>query len=237
MKNNAISVNVMNLSSGSAQATTRYSRVAMVLHWLIAALVLSTIPIGWYSTWGQVAPPKPGTAPPSVTAPQSGSASSAQKSAPTPAPPSQKTPEQQSATNAHKTIGVVILFLTVLRVGWRLTHKPPALPISMARPLRWIARVSHTLFYALLLVMPISGWWLSSAVPNPKRHTFGFGIFDIPFLPVTQSWPAAGLARFIHTSLVWLMVGLAVLHIIAALKHHFIDKDDILQRMLPQKNH
>ena len=233
MKNEALNLGKTNNTAGSPQPATRYSLVAMVLHWLIALLVLSTIPIGWYSTWGQVAPPRPGTPPPSVAAPQS--AATPPKATPTPAPPSQKTPAQQSATNAHKTIGVVILFLTVLRIGWRLTHKPPALPTSMARPLRWLARTSHALFYALLLVMPISGWWLSSAVPNPRRHAFGFGIFDIPFLPVAQSWPAAGLARFIHTSLVWLMVGLAVLHIVAALKHHFVDKDDILQRMLPQK--
>ena len=152
-----------------------------------------------------------------------------------PTPPPPKSPAQQSATNAHKTIGVVILFLTVLRIIWRLTHKPPALPQSMARPLRWLARASHALFYVVLVVMPMSGWWLSSAVPNPRRHTFGFGIFDIPFLPVAQSWAAAGQAKFVHGTLVWLMAGLVILHIIAALKHHFIDKDDILRRMLPQK--
>ena len=130
----------------------------------------------------------------------------------------------------------MILALTVLRVGWRLTHKPPALPASMARPLRWLARASHALFYFLLIAMPLSGWWTSSAVPDPKRHAFGFGIFDIPFLPVTQSWPSAGAARFVHTNLAWLMVGLAVLHICAALKHHFVDKDDVLKRMLPRKS-
>ena len=106
----------------------------------------------------------------------------------------------------------------------------------MARPLRWLARASHALFYFLLVVMPMSGWWMSSAVPNPKRHAFGFGFVDIPFLPVTQSWPSAGAARFVHTSLVWLMVGLIVLHVTAALKHHFFDKDDVLLRMFPKKS-
>ena len=113
--------------------------------------------------------------------------------------------------------------------------KPPKLPESMARPLRWLANASHALFYALLLVMPLSGWWTSSAVPDPKRHAFGFGLFDIPFLPVAQSWPAAGAARFVHTNLVWVMVALVVLHIGAALKHHFVDKDDVLKRMLPRR--
>ena len=177
----------------------RYSRGAIVLHWATAALVLSTIPLGWYGA-------------------------------------SAETASAQSATNLHKTVGIVILALTLARVGWRLTHKPPALPENMARPLRWIARISHGLFYFLLLVMPLSGWWMSSAVPDPDRHTFGFGIFDIPFLPVPRGWPSAGPAHFVHTTLAWLMVGLAVLHIAAALKHHFLDKDDILARMLPQKS-
>ena len=139
----------------------------------------------------------------------------------------------QSATNAHKTIGIMILAFTLVRVAWRLTHKGPALPLTMARSLRWIAKISHTLFYVLLLVMPLSGWWMSSAVPD--RHSFGFGFFDIPFLPVPRGWASAGPAHFIHTSLAWLMMGLVAMHIAAALKHHFIDRDDILARMLPVK--
>ena len=214
----------------AATLAARYSRVAIVLHWMIAALVLSTMPLGWFSTSSQGAPAKPAA---NLTNPTDGAVvqsspklltplnppSPPSGAAARPAPPP-KTAAQQTATNVHKTIGVVILFLTVLRVGWRLTHKPPALPESMARPLRWLANASHAGFYFLLLVMPMSGWWTSSAVPNPRRHAFGFGIFDIPFLPVTQSWPAAGVARFIHTNLVWLMVALVVLHVCAALKHH-----------------
>ena len=175
----------------------RYSRGAIVLHWAIAALVLSTIPLGWYGA-------------------------------------SAETASAQAATNLHKTVGILILALTIIRIGWRLTHRPPALPETMARPLRWIAKISHSLFYFLLLVMPLSGWWMSSAVP--ERHTFGFGIFDIPFLPVPRGWPSAGPAYFIHTTLAWLMIGLAVMHIAAALKHHFIDKDAILTRILPTRS-
>lgn len=75
---------------------------------------------------------------------------------------------------------------------------------------------------------------MSSAVP--ERHAFGFGIFDIPFLPVPRGWPSAGPAYFIHTTLAWLMIGLAVMHIAAALKHHFIDRDAILTRILPTRS-
>lgn len=174
---------------------TRYSRGAIILHWAIAALVLSTIPLGWYGS-------------------------------------SSESAAAQSATNLHKTVGIVILALSLVRFVWRLSHKPPALPEHMAKPLRWLARISHGLFYFLLLVMPLSGWWMSSAVP--ERHAFGFGIFDIPFLPVPRGFASAGPAHFIHTTLAWMMVGLVVLHVAAALKHHFFDKDNVLARMLPR---
>lgn len=168
----------------------------MALHWAIAALVLSTIPLGLFGA-------------------------------------SSESAAAQAATNAHKTIGIAILLLTVVRIGWRLGHKPPALPTAMAPALRWVARVTHVLFYLLLLILPLSGWWMSSAVPN--RHSFGVGLFDIPFLPVPRGWASAGPAHFIHTTLAFLMIGLVALHIVAALKHHFIDKDAILTRMLPRR--
>lgn len=183
-------------TSGSIVARTRYSNVAIVLHWSIATLVLATIPIGWFGATFE-------------------------------------TDLAQSATNAHKSIGILILTLTVLRVGWRLTHKAPALPESMAPVLRWIAKVTHLLFYALLLVLPLSGWWMSSAVP--ERHAFGFGFFDIPFLPVPRGFASAGPAHAIHVNLAWVMVGLVALHVLAALKHQFVDKDEILARMLPRR--
>ena len=180
----------------ATQSASRYSSVAIGLHWAIAALVLSTIPLGVYGA-------------------------------------TYETAIGQSATNIHKTIGIVILLLTLVRVGWRLAHRPPALPDTMHPALRLAARVSHTAFYVLLLVLPLSGWWMSSAVP--KRHPFGFGLFDIPFLLVPRGWASAGPAYLIHITLAWLMIGLVVLHILAALKHQFADKDDILARMLPRR--
>ena len=180
-----------------ALPAARYAPTAILLHWLIAAVVLGTIPIGWYGATFEGA-------------------------------------AAQSATDTHKSIGIVILALTLVRVGWRLGHRPAALPDSMNRALRWVARATHVLFYALLLILPLSGWWMSSAVPV-GRHTFGFGLFDVPFLPVPRGWASAGPAHFVHTSLAWVMVALVVLHVAAALKHHFIDRDDILARMLPRR--
>ena len=69
----------------------------------------------------------------------------------------------------------------------------------------------------------------------PERHVFGFGLFDIPFLPVPRGFASAGPAFLIHMTLSWLMIGLVVLHILAALKHHFIDRDAILARILPRR--
>ncbi|UVO51054.1 cytochrome b [Sphingomonas sp. SUN019] len=181
-------------STRAASHTARYSRTAMALHWGIAALVLSTIPLGWYgaSFEGDTA---------------------------------------QSATNLHKSIGIAILLLTSVRIGWRLTHTPPALPDGMAPALRRIAEATYVLFYVLLLILPFSGWWMSSAVP--ERHPFGFGPFDVPFLPVPRGFASAGPAHFVHINLAWVMVGLAALHILAALKHQFVDRDGVLARMLP----
>jgi cytochrome b561 len=180
----------------AASRAIRYSRTAIVLHWLIAALVLTTIPLGLYGATFE-------------------------------------SDAAQSATNIHKSIGMLILTLTLVRVGWRLTHRPPALPESMAPVLRRIAKATHALFYFLLIVLPLSGWWMSSAVQ--QRHPFGFGLFDVPFLPVPRGFASAGPAHFVHVNLALLMIGLAVLHIAAALKHQFVDHDDILARMLPRK--
>lgn len=139
----------------------------------------------------------------------------------------------QSATNLHKTIGILILVLTLVRIGWRLTHKPPALSESYAASLRWIARGAHLLFYVLLVVLPLSGWWMSSAVPN--RHAFGLGPLQVPFLPVPRGFASAGPAHEMHVNLAWLMIGLVVLHILAALRHQFVDRDNVLGRMLPRR--
>ena len=196
--------NTDNLSSidqvtGSTLAATRslrYSRTAIALHWLIAALVLSTIPLGWYGA-------------------------------------TFKTDGAQTATNIHKSIGILILAATLVRVGWRLAHTPPGLPDTMHPVLRRIAKFTHGLFYFLLLILPLSGWWMSSAVPH--RHSFGYGLFDVPFLPVPRGWASAGPAHFVHTNLAWVMVALAALHIAAALKHHFVDHDEILARILPHR--
>ncbi|MFK7841794.1 MAG: cytochrome b [Sphingorhabdus sp.] len=135
----------------------------------------------------------------------------------------------ESATNTHKLIGITILLLTIVRIIWRLTHRPPALPETMTRTLRYIARCTHMLFYLMLLAMPLSGWWMSSAFP--RRHPIEAGLFDIPFLPVPVNMASAGAAHEIHEIGGWIGVTMIILHVAAALKHHFINRDGILSRM------
>ncbi len=140
----------------------------------------------------------------------------------------------QIATDIHKPVGILILALTLVRIGWRVTHRPPPLPEGYATYLKWIASATHVLFYVLLIVLPLSGWWMSSAVPI-ERHPINFAGLQIPFLPVERGWPSAGPARMLHGNLAWLMIGLVGLHILAALRHQFIDKDNLLARMTPRR--
>ncbi len=129
----------------------------------------------------------------------------------------------------HKSVGMTILMLAILRLAWRLWHPAPPLPSKM-RPLeRWAARASHVSFYVLLFAMPLTGWMMSSA----KNYSVSwFGLFTWPNL-IGKNEAAFNLLRSTHDVLSGVLFTLAVLHILAALKHHFWDRDDVLVRMLP----
>lgn len=135
----------------------------------------------------------------------------------------------EEAINIHKVLGIMVLALTLARVAWRLTHKAPPMPRTMTPLLKRTAQGAHLLFYILLIAMPLSGWWMTSAFP--ERHPIELFSFQIPFLPVPLSMEAAGTAHTFHTTVSWVMIGLVVLHIGAALKHQFIDRDGLLGRM------
>jgi len=129
----------------------------------------------------------------------------------------------------HKSFGMTILTLAVLRLLWRLFNRPPALPPGMTKFERQAARATHVLFYVLLFVMPLTGWMMSSA----KNYSVSwFHQFTWPNL-IGPDEQAFNLLRSTHDTLSWLLFGVAILHILAALKHHFWNKDDVLKRMLP----
>jgi len=130
----------------------------------------------------------------------------------------------------HKSVGITILALALLRLLWRAAQSAaPALPARLPRTQRWLAQGTHGLLYGLLLAMPLSGWLMSSAKNYPVSW---FGLLQLPDLVA----PGEALYAAMHEAHEIMAVVLAVtalLHLLGALKHHFIDRDDVLRRMLP----
>lgn len=176
-----------------AEPRNRYSTVSLVLHWLIAALVVTQI--------GLIA-----------------------------AHEATEGPISREFVNLHKSVGLSILVLTLVRLGWRVAN--PAIPLPAAMP-RWqklLARTNHVLFYVLLIAMPLVGWAASSAA---GRDIVWFGLFEWPLLPIGGGRETAGELMNVHEAAARLLIFLVVLHIIGALKHQFIDRDNVLHRMIP----
>ena len=129
----------------------------------------------------------------------------------------------------HKSVGMTVLMLAILRLVWRLLNPPPALPEGMTPIERIGARATHVAFYVLLFAMPLTGWLMSSA----KNYSVSwFGLFTWPDL-IGKNEAAFDALRETHDLMSWALLGIAILHILAALKHHFWNKDDVLVRMLP----
>ncbi len=130
--------------------------------------------------------------------------------------------------NTHKLAGLLTLMVIILRILWTLGNPKPQLPNAK----RWEKIVEHTvhgLIYVSLLGMPLSGWTMATAAGRPP-HLWGH-IFSMP--GVATDMALANKANEVHGVLAWILIGLVSIHILAALKHHFIDRDNILKRMLP----
>jgi cytochrome b561 len=168
---------------------TRYSGGAILLHWLIAALLLANVAIAFTMEDARWLMP------------------------------------------LHKSIGITVLLLTLVRIGWRLTHAAPPLPATLAPWERIAARVTHAAFYLLLLVMPLLGWATSSSGKWGTGALFGvIPWFDLPLGKSEALNETLGEA---HELAAYLTIALIVLHVAGALKHHFVDRDGTLSRMLP----
>lgn len=170
-------------------AQIRYSNVAIILHWLIAALVVWNVGVVFLT--GEEVPP--------------------------------------TLMESHKAAGITVLALSLVRIGWRLTHRWPPLSDHLAGWEKALARTTHVLFYVLLFVVPLAGWIMVSA--GRGDPVSWFGLFDIPALPVARSRETAGLFYEVHEYAAFAMIGLVILHVAGALKHSFIDRAPGLSRM------
>ncbi|TPE63750.1 cytochrome b [Sandaracinobacter neustonicus] len=132
----------------------------------------------------------------------------------------------------HKSFGLTVLVLSLLRLALRLFAGTPPLPAHMTSIERLLAKLTHWGFYAVMILLPLSGWVMVSASPL-GFPTMWFGLFEWPHLPIGTSKAISGGASEAHELLAWFGVALFVLHVGGALKHHFLDRDDVLARMLP----
>lgn len=174
---------------------SRYSHIAIALHWLIALGIFCAMPLGLYMADLQLSPTK------------------------------------LQLFAYHKWLGISILILVVIRLLWRVTHRPPALPASMpARQQRFAHGITHGM-YLLMFLVPLTGWLMSSAFGKPVV-LFGIQQLQLPDL-IGVSEQAGKFFKEAHEICNYIFGTLLSLHILASLKHHFMDRDDVLARMLP----
>ncbi|WP_064697408.1 cytochrome b [Rhizobium aegyptiacum] len=141
-------------------------------------------------------------------------------------PPS---PDTIKVFNLHKSIGVAVLALMLLRVGWRLLSPPPPLPSSMSWIAQCAAKLCHLALYLLLFAQPLVGLLHSGAANFP---VVVFGLFTLPALGVPDDALKQRLED-VHGLLAWITLVVIALHVGAALRHHLLLKDGVLRRMLP----
>ncbi|HEX7111944.1 MAG TPA: cytochrome b [Mizugakiibacter sp.] len=130
----------------------------------------------------------------------------------------------------HKSIGLTVLALVLLRLAWRAADRRPADPPAMPRWQVVGARAVHVALYLLILAMPLSGWLFNSAANFPLSW---FGLVHVPSLTGGADPALKALARAAHETLFWILVAVLAAHVGAALKHHLVDRDAVLARMLP----
>ena len=126
----------------------------------------------------------------------------------------------------HKSFGLTVIALTLIRIGWRVANPPPPFPHYFTAGERLLARTAHAAFYLGMLVIPFSGWVMADRNTRPLSF---FGAFDVPKFGVDK--PVADAAHELHEILGWAMLALIALHILGLVKHLVLDRDNLLVRM------
>jgi cytochrome b561 len=139
-------------------------------------------------------------------------------------------PQKLRYVSWHKWLGVTVFMLAAVRVAWRLRHPAPLLP-AMPQWQREAAKAVHAVLYVLILVTPITGWLFSSASGVPTVY---LGMIELPDL-VQKNKELATALRALHAGLNWTLLVVVCGHAAFALKHHFVDRDGVLARMLPAR--
>ncbi|HEY2177250.1 MAG TPA: cytochrome b [Caulobacteraceae bacterium] len=189
----------------------RYNAVAMSLHWLIAILILVNIGLAWWFN----------------------------------GMPLGLTPEMHGLEKAkllaiHKPIGITILILSLARLAWRFISPPPPLPASVIGWERLAANSVYVLFYVVMIGMPLTGWAMVSASKTINTFPISFfGLFNWPAIGPLTTLPKAQMHQTheffsnLHSYGAWLAYGLLALHVVAALRHLFLLRDEVFWRMFP----
>jgi cytochrome b561 len=181
----------------------RYGTVAMTLHWLIAAVILFNLCLGFYVAEIM----------------------------------SNDDPSHFGYVQFHKSVGLTILVLSVLRLLWRIVNAVPPLPETLTPALKVVARGTHYLLYFLIIAIPLSGWALVSSSPLGLPTSY-FGLFHWPHIPFLADLPRAQKKVLghefltVHMYLAISAMALLALHVAGAL-YHQRHGDDVVRRMLP----
>ncbi len=194
------------------QAAKRYTKTAKILHWLIALGIFGMFALGWYMS----ELPKEGPKQIAYDLFDWGIYTWTL---------SEEASPRTFYFNLHKSIGVTLFALIVIRILWRITHKPPALLSSYQAWERKLATGAHHLLYLLMIALPVSG------VIMATYSKYGIKWFGIPFIKGLDNTPMREVFEEVHEIIGIVVLVILVLHIGGALKHKFIDKDETMKRM------